>query len=113
MRVIMTFLNLNQHYLESKWCVFIDFFIKFCISNFLSLFLINQVCFKSLSAMIMCIIIGDKKAQVLGMKCYSRKIAETTKNLVVDELKQFWNREDVVAIPAAIQEQLQKRLHTC
>ena len=33
-------------------------------------------------------IVGDQKAQVLWMECCSSKLAEMTKNLTIEELKQ-------------------------
>ena len=42
-------------------------------------------------------IVGDQKAQVLGMECCIT-LAGMTKNLATDEVKQVWNKEDVVAI---------------
>ena len=65
----MTILDLNQYYLWSKLCVFIAFLVIFCITICLSLFLINQYCFRSLCALIMCAIVDDKKSQVLRMEC--------------------------------------------
>ena len=46
--LIMTFLDLNQYYLESKWSVFITFLVIFCLGICLSLFLMNWFCFRSL-----------------------------------------------------------------
>ena len=62
----------------------------------------------------MCVIVGDKKkSQVLGMEYCSSKLAETTKNMVADELKQVWIKGDVVDVTTTIQEQLQIRLRAC
>ena len=48
----------------------------------------------------MCIIVGDQKAQVLGMRCCATDLQSWQKNLAVEEIKQVWNSEDVVTIAA-------------
>ena len=83
------------------------------MNNSLSLILINWLCFRLFCALIMCMIVGEYKAQTLWMECCSNRLVEITKNLPTDELKQVWIIKDIVAIVVAIWEQAQTSLPTC
>ena len=66
-------------------------------------FIFNKlILFKSFCAQIMCMIIGDQKAQVLWMEYCYRKLAEMRKTLAAENIKRVWNSKDVVAVAATI-----------
>ena len=45
------------------------------------------IVFRSFCPLIMCVIVGDKKAQAFWMECCSRRLTEMTKNLPAYEQK--------------------------